>query len=70
MPGSGVRIPHNPPMFCITPVDAWLNCEPMMGLALAFLDSRIASACYFIVAAMGIVPDRRVEMRMGLSGKN
>ena len=70
MPGSGVRIPHNPPMFCVTSDDAWLNCAHMMGLALAFLESRIASACYFIVAAMWIVPDCRIEMRIGLSGKN
>ena len=42
----------------------------VVALPLAFLDSRIAFACYFIVAAMWIVPDRRVEKRLGLYGEN
>ena len=42
----------------------------VIALPLAFLDSRIAFACYFIVAAMWIVPDQRVEKRLGASGMN
>ena len=42
----------------------------VVAVPLAFLDSRIAIACYFIVAAMWIVRDRRVEKRIGSSGKS
>lgn len=37
----------------------------VIAVPLAFLDSRIAFACYFKVAAMWIVPDRRIEKRVG-----
>jgi len=35
------------------------------AIPLAFIDSKIAFSCYFIVAAMWIVPDRRIEKRIG-----
>ena len=34
------------------------------GVPLAFLDSRLGFTCYFLVAAMWIVPDRRIERRI------
>ena len=39
----------------------------LISVPLAFLDSRIAFALYFIVAAMWIVPDRRIARRVGTS---
>ena len=36
----------------------------LVGVPLAFLDSRIAFACYFLVAALWIIPDRRIEQRI------
>ena len=39
----------------------------LIGIPLAFLDSRIAFACYFLVAAMWIIPDRRIERRIKIS---
>ena len=41
-----------------------------IAIPLAFLDSRIAFACYFIVAAMWIVPDRRIVKRIGTPAAN
>lgn len=38
------------------------------GIPLAYLDSRISFACYFIVAVMWIIPDRRIEKRIQASG--
>lgn len=40
----------------------------LVGVPLAFLDSRLAFACYFLVAAIWIVPDRRIEQRIKNSG--
>ena len=40
----------------------------LVGVPLAFLDSRIAFFCYFLVATMWIVPDRRIERRIKTSG--
>lgn len=37
-----------------------------LALPLAFVDSRLAFVCYFVVAAMWIIPDRRVEKHMDL----
>jgi hypothetical protein len=31
------------------------------AIPLAFLDSRLAQACYVIVALMWLIPDRRIE---------
>ena len=42
----------------------------VVALPLAFLDSRIAFGCYFFVAMMWIIPDRRVEKQLGASGMN
>jgi uncharacterized membrane protein len=39
----------------------------LVGVPLAYLDSRIAFACYFLVAAIWIVPDRRIERRIETS---
>jgi uncharacterized membrane protein len=42
----------------------------LISVPLAFLDSRIAFALYFIVAAMWIVPDRRIAKRIGTPTAN
>lgn len=40
----------------------------LVGVPLAFLDSRIAFDCYFLVAALWIIPDRRIRQRIKNSG--
>jgi uncharacterized membrane protein len=38
------------------------------AIPLSFLNSRVAFGCYFLVPAMWIIPDRRIEKRIEISG--
>ena len=42
-------------------VSIWIY---VLGVAMAFVESRVSAALYVVVAAMWLVPDRRIESRV------
>src|ERR1043166_5629928 len=39
-----------------------------VGIGLAFLEPRLANACYVVVAFIGLFPDRRIEKKLEHGG--